>query len=234
MISMFAELEGHLGHKFTQLDLLQVALTHRSHYFENRVTSLGHFERFEFLGDAVLDLTLSELLMDQFPEVDEGTLSKWRASLVNETSLGEIASSIHLQQFLFLGRSEEQHREQARPRLLASAFEAVLAALYKDAGLAVVRQFVARVFAERLAGLDADNEYAGDYKTKLQEWSQKRYRMTPEYRLVQSEGPEHLKRFRFEVWVNGTALGQGEGGSRKAAEQEAAQMALMKIEGDSK
>jgi ribonuclease III len=231
---MFQELEGRLGHKFTEPDLLRIALTHRSHHFENKATSLGHFERFEFLGDAVLDLMLSELLMERFPDVAEGTLSKWRASLVNETNLSAVAAGIELNKFLFLGRSEDLQREHARPRLLASAFEAVLAAVYKDSGIDAVRILVQKLFGESIAHLDSHNEYAGDYKTRLQEWSQKRYRTTPDYRLLQSEGPEHLKRFHFEVWVNGEAVGQGQGGSRKSAEQEAARNALLKLEGEAK
>lgn len=231
---MFEDLEGRLGHKFSNPDFLKIALTHRSHYFENKATSLGHFERFEFLGDAVLDLTLSELLMNRFPEVDEGTLSKWRASLVNETSLSEIACQIQLKDYLFLGKSEDLSRELARPRLLASAFEAILAATYKDAGIEATRDMVERLFQERIGSLDSENGFATDYKTRLQEHSQKRYHTTPEYRLVQSEGPEHLKKFIFEVWVHGKACGQGEGTSRKSAEQKAAQAALVKIKGEQK
>jgi ribonuclease III len=231
-LKMFAELEGLLGHAFRQSDHLQVALTHRSYHFENKTSSPGHFERYEFLGDAVLDLALSELLMDSFPEEDEGTLSKWRASLVNEAALSEQARALRLNQFLYLGRSEDLQRENARPRLLASAFEAVLAAVYLDAGYETVRALVRRLFADKVAQLDSKNEYAADFKTRLQEWTQKRYRTTPDYRLVDSDGPEHAKRFRFEVQVGGQILGQGEGGSRKAAEQEAARQALLKIEGE--
>lgn len=225
----FAALEARLGHTFRDPEHLRTALTHRSFFYENKGKHAGHFERYEFLGDAVLDLALSESLMRRFPEVEEGTLSKWRASLVNESALSEIARGLDLQQYLFLGRSEVAQRENPRPRLIASSFEAVLAAVYLDAGLETLRTLVERLFGAQLDALNTENQFALDYKTRLQEWTQKRHRVTPEYKLLQSEGPEHAKRFRFEVWVNGQALGQGEGGSRKSAEQAAAQAALNKI-----
>lgn len=226
------DLQGRLGHHFSKPDLLQVALTHRSYHFENKHSSPGHFERLEFLGDAVLDLVMSEFLMKQFPSVEEGALSKWRASLVNETALGEIARGLDLGRHLYLGKSEDLTREQARPRLLASALEAVLAAVYLDGGLEAVRGVIEARFLEKVRALDATKQYELDYKTRLQEWSQKRFHKTPEYRLLTSEGPEHAKRFRFQVLVDAKPVGEGEGGSRKAAEQAAAQSALLTLEGD--
>ncbi len=227
----FKELEKRIGHTFAQPDLLRVALTHRSHYFENKASSLGHFERLEFLGDAVLDLLLSEALMDKYPEVDEGTLSKWRASLVNEQSLSDVARAMNLGKYVFLGRSESLNRDQSqdRPRMLASVFEAVVAAVYKDAGLETVKKFMEREFAAQLNRLDKDNEYATDFKTRLQEYAQKRWKVLPDYRLLGSAGPEHAKIFTYEVWIDEESYGKGEGNSRKAAEQEAARAALNKI-----
>jgi ribonuclease III len=225
---MFDELQGRLGHQFQRDDLLQVALTHRSYYFENKKTSPGHFERLEFLGDAVLDLVLSETLMNRYADVDEGTLSKWRASLVNENTLGEIARDIGLAKFLFLGKSES--RETARPRLLGSALEAVLAAIYLDAGLEKVRMIIEREFESRVAALDDQNQYAGDFKTRLQELTQKRLRTVPEYRLVSSHGPEHAKLFRYQVLIQEQPYGEGEGNSRKSAEQDAARNALDRMQ----
>ena len=226
---MSTDLQGRIGHHFAQPQLLQVALTHRSYHFENKPRSAGHFERMEFLGDAVLDLVLSEELMRAYPEVEEGVLSKWRASLVNEQTLSEVARELDLGSHLRLGRSEELQRASARPRLLASAFEAVLAAIYQDGGLEAARAVIQRLFENRVRGLDVENGYAADFKTRLQEWTQKRYHRTPEYRLLEAEGPEHAKRFRFEVLVQGECLGRGEGGSRKSAEQDAARHALSMI-----
>ncbi len=231
---MLNDLQQILGYTFKNTDLLRIALTHRSFHFENKESSIGHFERLEFLGDAVLDLILSEALMVQYPDVDEGTLSKWRASLVNEQSLCDIAKNLQLARFLYLGRSETQNREQAshRPRMLASAFEAVVAAVYQDAGLETVRTFIAREFQPLIERLDKNIEFALDYKTRLQEYAQRRWKTLPEYRLAGSTGPEHQKIFRYEVYIGDQVLGTGEGNSRKAAEQEAAKAALSQIEGD--
>lgn len=231
---MFTELEGRIGHSFGRQDLLQVALTHRSFYFENKSSSPGHFERLEFLGDAVLDLVLSEILVNGFREVDEGTLSKWRASLVNETTLSEIARTLDLAKHMFLGKSEVSQRENPRPRLIASAFEAVIGGIYLDAGLEAARRFIMREFASRVAQLDAENEYATDFKTRLQEWSQKKFRMVPDYKLIETTGPEHAKIFRYEVIVAENKMAVGEGSSRKAAEQDAARLALNKISAEEK
>ena len=221
-----AELAANLGYQFSNPTTLRVALTHRSFHFENRKASPGHFERSEFLGDAVLDLALSEYLVTEFSKVDEGTLSKWRASLVNEESLARIARSLALGQYLYLGRSEEATRAEMRPRLLASAFEAVLAAVYLDGGPQAAKDLVRRCFASRLASLDERNEFARDFKTRLQEWSQKSFRTTPTYRLLGAEGPEHAKVFSYEVLVDSVVRGRGEGSSRKASEQAAAAAAL--------
>lgn len=226
---MFQDLEGRLGHTFANADLLKVALTHRSYHFENRKLSLGHFERFEFLGDSVLGLIMSEALMDKFPEVDEGTLSKWRASLVNESTLSEIALGLELNKHLFLGKSEATQRDNPRPRLLASSLEAVLAAVYKDGGLIKVKELIERLFGSRLEKLDGQNQFATDFKTRLQESTQKRTKTVPEYRLVSSDGPEHAKIFKYQVLVKDEPCGEGEGSSRKNAEQAAARDALIRM-----
>lgn len=227
----FQELEQRIGHQFQQPDLLKVALTHRSFHFENKAKSAGHFERLEFLGDAVLDLVMSEALMKQFPEVDEGTLSKWRASLVNEQCLSGIARSMNLGKFIFLGRSEALNRDQSqdRPRMLASVFEAIIAAVYQDSGLETARAFIEREFKTLLSQITPETEFAADYKTRLQEYAQKRWKVLPEYKMVTSEGPEHAKIFTFEVWIGEESYGKGAGNSRKAAEQVAAKAALVKL-----
>lgn len=225
---MHSAFQARLGHTFHDLQLLEKALTHRSYFFENRATSPGHFERLEFLGDAVLDLILSETLMKAFPQVDEGTLSKWRASLVNENTLAEVAKGLNIADYLYLGKSEAGQRHQLRPRLLSSALEAVLGAFYLDAGIEKVRAFIDHQFATRLETLDMTNEFAADFKTRLQELTQSRHRLVPEYRMLSSEGPEHAKNFTYEVFVNEKRLGVGSGHSRKAAEQEAARDALAK------
>jgi len=220
-------LQTRLGHTFRDAALLQQALTHRSH-------SSLHNERFEFLGDSVLDLVVSELLMERFPDVDEGALSKWRASLVNEATLGEIARELDLGAHLHLGRSEHQRRAEMRARLLASAYEALLAAIYLDAGLAAVTAVVRRHFEARLNTLKVDEGFKADFKTRLQEWAQSKHKVTPEYRLLGTDGPEHEKQFQYEVLVGAQVLGTGRGQSRKGAEQSAALAALTTLEGEAK
>ena len=224
------EFAARMGHAFSDPQLLETALTHRSFYFENRATSPAHFERMEFLGDAVLDLIVSELLIKAFPQMNEGTLSKWRASLVNEAVLGEIARTLEMGRFLRLGKSEEKERENLRSRLLSSALEAVVAALYLDGGMECARKFVETQLASRVEKLDAELEFEADFKTRLQEITQKRFHSVPEYRLVQAEGPEHAKIFTYDVLINGEVSGQGAGSSRKSAEQEAARVALKENE----
>ena len=135
-----------LGHTFKDPAILSLALTHRSFQFENRASSQGNFERLEFLGDAVLDLVLAEELMRLYPDADEGKLTKWRASLVNESMLCVMAQSLGLGDHMKLGRSELMQKGKLRPRLLASVMEAILAALYLDGGLDVARQFICRQF----------------------------------------------------------------------------------------
>lgn len=227
---MFERLESALGHRFSQPGLLRLALTHRSHHYENLTVSPGHFERLEFLGDSILDFLLAEALMKRFAEVDEGTLSKWRASLVNESALAKVSAGLRLHDHVLLGRSEEARRSDIRPRLLSSIFEAVLAAIYLDGGLAPARKLVEECFAPDLESLDPTNEFGADFKSRFQEWTQKRFRVTPEYRLLDTVGPEHAKRFRCEVLVQERKMGEGEGGSRKAAEQDAARTALVDLE----
>lgn len=231
MTEDFKNLEQKIGHAFVDGNRLKTALTHRSYHFDHKEESPGHFERFEFLGDAVLDLILSETLMEKYPEVDEGTLSKWRASLVNESTLADVARQLNLGRHLYLGRSENQNRETAesRPRLLASAFEALIAALYLDAGLEKTRQLTNELFASLVERLDREVEFVLDYKTRLQEWAQKNLKILPEYRMTGSQGPEHAKIFEYEVLLNGERFGFGGGSSRKAAEQSAAKAALEKI-----
>jgi len=227
---LLEELQARIGHTFQSLDLLHLALTHRSFAYENKSQSMGNYERLEFLGDSVLDLILSEDLMNRFSEADEGVLSKWRASLVNETSLSEIAFELGLNLYLFLGKSEELHRAKPRPRLLASAYEALVAAVYLDAGLETARTMVLRQFTQQLQNLDRELLYSADTKTTLQEWVQKVHKTVPQYKDVRAEGPDHAKVFYVEVWLNETKLGEGQGPSRKAAEQDAARNALLQME----
>jgi ribonuclease-3 len=211
-------LERGLGHRFARPEQLEVALTHRS-FGEGE-----NNERLEFLGDAVLALAMSDLLMVRFPEAREGDLSKMRASLVNAEVLARKARELDLGCWLRLGKGETKSGGQDKPSILASAYEALLGAIYLDGGYerarAVVEtHFTADVLEHLTVGLR-------DYKTELQELTQRLFRETPAYTLVEESGPDHEKRFVSEIVIAGRACGRGLGRSKKTAEQAAAMQAL--------
>jgi ribonuclease-3 len=223
-----SELESRFSYKFKNRLLLEQALTHRSFFFENKDKSAGHNERLEFLGDAVLDLAVSAELMRLYPGESEGVLSKWRASLVNETSLAEKAVELNLSVFLNVGRGELQSQAASRPRLVASAFEALIGAIFIDGGWEPAQRFLVETFAKSLREVSATLEYEADYKTRLQEKVQKKTHSPPDYRVIKTEGPDHNKMFFVEVSVKNEVLATGSGPSRKQAEQQAARNALAK------
>lgn len=220
-------LELRLSHKFNSLDLLQRALTHKSYANEMKV-QLEHNEKLEFLGDAVLDLVVGELLFTQYPGDTEGGLSKKRASVVNEEILSEVATSLGLNQLLRLGKGETQTGGATKPRLLASTFEALVGALYLDAGFESAKNFLKKEFGERIENLGTCEDFERDYKTRLQEIVQKSLKETPKYEVVAEEGPPHCREFRVCVKINNTVSAEGRGRSKKVAEQMAAKNALEK------
>lgn len=219
-------LEMKLGYQFKNQELLSQALTHKSYHFESRLKSPGHNEKLEYLGDAVLDLILSEILMDRFVQDGEGALSKKRASLVNENILSLVAKNLALDEYLRLGKGESQTGGANKPRLLASAFEAVVGALFKDAGYEFVRQVVDEQFKTFIANMDPSLDYEKDYKTRLQELIQKKFKETPMYELVSEVGPPHNREFEVALRVNDKVVSRGLGKSKKQAEQEAARSFL--------
>lgn len=225
-LEMERDLESRLTYKFRNSSLLEQALTHRSFHFENRAQSLGHNERLEFLGDAVLDLGISAELMRLYPDESEGVLSKWRASLVNEASLAERSAALDIGRHLKVGRGEHLAQAAHRPRLMASVFEAIVGAIFQDGGWEPVSAFLASHFAEMLKLVSLSHDYASDYKTRLQELVQKETHAPPDYRVTGTDGPDHHKTFFVEVSVRGEVLAVGSGTSRKQAEQEAAKVAL--------
>jgi ribonuclease-3 len=216
------ELEDGLGHRFARPEHLAVALTHRSFSAES-----PNNETLEFLGDAVLSLAVSDLLMARFPAAREGELSKMRAALVNAEILARKARALDVGRFLRLGRGEEKSGGSEKESILASAYEALLGAIYLDAGYEVARQVVARHFATDVGEVTAGLH---DYKTRLQELTQRLYRETPVYTLVEESGPDHQKRFVSEIAIGGRTWGQGVGRSKKTAEQAAAMTALAALE----
>jgi ribonuclease III len=215
-------LEKALGYSFTRPELLETALTHPS----AAVGSDAHYERLEFLGDAVLDLAIADLLMRKFPSAKEGPLSKQRASIVNARTLAIKAQSIQLGDALRLGKGEEKSGGRDKTSILAAAFEAVVGAIYTDAGLAPAQSVVERLFSDDIGGPAAER----DYKTELQETAYRHFRAQPVYELVAAAGPDHAKRFTTRIRVGGRELGIGEGASKKQSEQAAARLALGVIE----
>ncbi|HJU27695.1 MAG TPA: ribonuclease III [Candidatus Binataceae bacterium] len=220
----YADLERTLGYKFERAELLATALTHPS----AAAAGEAHYERLEFLGDAVLDLAIADLLMRRFPEAKEGSLSKERASIVNGRTLAIKAVEVGLGHKLRLGKGEEKSGGRDKISILAASFEAIIGAIYTDGGLTPAQTVVERLFLGDIGGPSAER----DYKTELQEIAYRKYRAQPVYELVGAHGPDHAKRFVTRIRIAGRELGSGEGGSKKQSEQAAAKAALAKLEQD--
>jgi ribonuclease III len=221
-------LEDRLGHRFADLSLLDRALTHSSLANEDADGAARHNEPLEFLGDAVIGFVIADLLHRRDPEGREGAKSKTRAQLVSARSLARRAAELGLPALLRLGRGEERSGGRKKTALWADAYEAVIAALYLDGGLEAAHRFVSAEFATDLErpALPTD-----DHKSLLQEMLQARGDPVPEYELVAEEGPDHRRRFRVRCVVRGEAVAEGEGFSKKQAQQEAARNALARLAG---
>jgi ribonuclease-3 len=214
----FSGLTRSIGHDFKQAALLQQALTHRSHGTPNN-------ERLEFLGDGVLNCVVAQLLYERFPKLPEGDLSRLRAHLVREATLSDIAQTLSLGDYMRLGEGELKSGGWRRPSLLADALEAVIGAVFLDAGFNVAVAVVLRLYAPLLHNLDPKT-IGKDPKTLLQEYLQGRKLALPEYVLLATEGEAHCQTFRVECRIPALNIhAQGEGGSRRAAEQQAAETA---------
>jgi ribonuclease-3 len=232
------QLEQRLRYKFRNPALLHRALTHSSAIPELRAAQDETVsndppqdnERLEFLGDAVLDLLASEYLLTTFPDWTEGQLSKSRARMVNAQALEVAARRLNLGEHLRLGRGEEKTGGREKPALLADAFEAVVAAIYLDSGLASVREMLRNTLLESALVEGGDRIGDGDKKSALQEFLQGRGHPPAEYRLAGESGPDHQKTFRIEVWASGERLAAAEGSTKKEAEQRAARTALERLE----
>lgn len=221
--------QKNLSYRFKKLELLKRALTHKSYTNEMKLSPLEHNERIEFLGDAVLELAISHLLMEKFKECPEGELSKLRAAIVNEGQLAELAQEIQLGDFLFLGRGEEQTGGREKPSLLSDAYEAVLGAVYLDRGLKKTFDIVKKQYTHIIEKVGKEG-FVKDYKTRLQEEVQSRFRSIPRYQLVKALGPDHSKIFEVNLYIQDQLYGVGKGSSKKSAEQEAARRALEELQ----
>lgn len=218
------KIEQNLGISFQNPQLLKQAFTHSSYVNEHPDKKLADNERLEFLGDAVLELAVSQYLYQQDQEKSEGELTKLRAAIVQEESLYNFAKSLQLNDYLLLGKGEELTGGRTRPSLLADAFEAFLGALYLDQGYHAVRMFLEKnIFPKIQTGAFS---HAMDYKTKLQEVVQQHKNMTITYQIVEEKGPSHNKEFSVQVKINEEVYGVGHGRTKKDAEQLAAKHAL--------
>lgn len=219
-----ADLQEKLGYTFRNPDLLSTALTHRSYINENPRSGGSDNERMEFLGDAVLGLCVSDLLMKKHSDFDEGTLSKIRSLLVNEKPLADLALQLGLGDCLLLGRGEEHSGGRAKESLLANAFEAVIAAVYLDSSFSRIKTLIKKFMAP-LINDEILNTECFDYKTVLQEFCQKKYKSAPQYSLLGESGPDHDKTFEVEVAIGDHIRQTGRGKSKKDAQKQAAQKA---------
>jgi ribonuclease-3 len=212
-------LEDLLGYTFKDKKLLIEALTHKSYKqpYDN--------ERLEFLGDAVLDLIVGEYLYRKFSKSDEGKLSKIRASLVNENGFDKLARSLNLGDFIFLSNAEENNGGREKASLLSNAFEAVMGAIYLEAGLKTVNDVAITLIEANHKEISLDSLFR-DFKTSLQELTQARYGITPEYKVIASRGPDHKKEFEVAVVIEDKEYSRAVGKSKKIAQQESAKLAL--------
>lgn len=224
MLPSLAVVQEALGHVFARPELLTTALAHSS-WANERGDVLGHNERLEFLGDAVLELCVSEELFARFPEAPEGELTLLRSQLVNEASLAAMARRLSLEEHVLLGKGEENQGGRDRPALLSDAFEAVIGAIFLDGGYGAARGFVARVFEGSWPMRPAAPKIK-DFKSRLQEYTQKAHKSRPVYSLLGSDGPEHDKRFRVRLTLPDGQVITAVEKSVKKAEQMAALRAL--------
>lgn len=221
---LIKELQQNYGIVFQNTTLLEQAFTHSSYVNEHRQLQLSDNERLEFLGDAVLELVVSQYLYCHFTQLPEGKLTKMRAAIVREDSLSIFAKECHFDQYVCLGKGEENSGGRNRPALLCDLFEAFLGALYLDQGLTSAENFIAKVIFPKVEAGAFSHEM--DHKTKLQEVLQKSGDVLIEYRLVKEDGPAHERVFWTEVYVDDQLIGTGQGKSKKLAEQNAAENAL--------
>ncbi len=225
------KLEERLDYRFRDVDLLVTALTHRSYVNENRQPGVSDNERLEFLGDSVLGLCVSDLLIKKYVDGSEGDLTKMRSVLVGEKNLAQLARGLQIGNCLLIGRGEENAGSRARDSFLANAFEAVVAAVYLDSGYENVRAVVRKFIEPFLEKETLPSDYF-DYKTLLQEFCQRKFKTIPMYLLADTSGPEHAKVFEVKVVIVDKLTAIGTGTSKKEAEKQAAQKAWKILQDD--
>jgi ribonuclease III len=228
-LALLKELEERVGYQFQDTVWLDRALTHKSFVHQTNTSNKISNEVLEYLGDAVLNLAVSHLLLKEFPEAQEGTLSMWRAHLVKRSSLAFFAKQLRLDQYLLFGKSEILDGGAKKASILANAYEAVIGAIYMDSGFDQALKIV-QSHVEPYLGSDTFSVLSNDYKSLLQKFSQGATGLTPKYHVLNESGPEHEKQFQASVMIGGEIKGTGWGKSKKQAEQEAARNALGQLE----
>jgi ribonuclease-3 len=225
----FFKLQSRLGYFFQDQALLEEALTHRS-FCDERYFS---YERLEFLGDSVLGLIISQFLYENFPQKTEGDLTKIKASLVSEITLTQVAQYISLGEYILISKEEEKAGGREKPSIISDAYEALVGAIFLDGGLSPARRMIEKHILSRFSQI-VQNETFRNYKGELLEYLQAQGKRLPRYELLEEEGPDHEKKFTIAVFVKGKEWGRGSGTTKKEAEQNAARIALEKLEEENK
>ncbi len=221
-------IEERISYVFQNKELLALAFIHRSFYNEHRTELTNHNERLEFLGDSVLNFLVSHYLYSEFPSLSEGDLSHLRSQLVDASMCSKLLETLSLSEFVLLGRGEQISKGQNKESIQADLFEALLAALFLDGGLDVVKTFFWSHFSEKINHIL--KEPSRNWKAELQEYAQKKHQRPPVYKILSETGPDHNKRFEVVALVGNMQLKEGGGSSKKEAEQEAAKASLMDLE----
>ncbi|MEI8360555.1 MAG: ribonuclease III [bacterium] len=223
-----SQLEKIVGVNFKNPDYLRQAMVHRSYINEHPEFELHHNERLEFLGDAVLEIIVTENLYHNYPETPEGDLTNWRASLVNAKMLAHVANEMEIEEYLYLSKGESKDaKSKARQYILANAMEAIIGAIYLDQGIKKSTEFVNKFILFRLEGILAEQLYL-DPKSKFQEKSQEYYKVTPHYKIMSEVGPDHNKMFEVGVYLNDELVAKGKGLSKQEAQVDAAAKGIKK------
>jgi len=226
------EFEKVIGTTFLNKQLLKDALTHRSYVNEHKECKT-HNERLEFLGDAVLELVVSDYLFNKFLTRPEGELTSFRSALVKTESLADTATTLNIGEYMFLSKGEEDTGGRTKNYLLANTFEAIIGAMYLDQGYTACKEFIYAHLVEKLSDI-VKNRLDIDSKTKIQEMAQAKYKVTPVYEVVDEKGPDHDKEFTVVVKINSNVIGEGKGSSKQRAEEDAATKGIEYIKKDNK
>ncbi|MFO0718834.1 MAG: ribonuclease III [Candidatus Paceibacterota bacterium] len=223
----FSKFEEKAGVKFNDKNLLKQAFVHRSYINENKESGLEHNERLEFLGDAVLELVITDYLYKQYPDKNEGQMTSYRSALVNATTCAEVATALDINDFLLLSKGEMKDTGRARQYILANTLEAIIGAIYLDQGYEIAKEFIYKNISPLIDGIILKGSWI-DSKSLFQEKAQEMESVTPAYKTIKETGPDHDKRFMVGVYLGKELVASGEGESKQDAEQEAARKGLEK------